>query len=835
MTTNSLQNEIEDYERLERFSGPAKRIMEKIKPLKSHVDIAKRRWFWELLQNAADYNDTVDIEIELTRESVKFRHNGNPFTYKDARNLIEPNSAKDDVTDIDKRETVGQFGTGFLATHILSLWIKVSGIIESKGQHFQFGFDLDRRGKDEKKELMSSIERSIYQLNDTKNHIPIWNYIPHKKCDTEFLYDFAFPYDFENGYSIAVYGIKTLDHILPYVFSFIPKVKSIRVLDKSQIVPTEYTFRGNEYIEIDGEKIFSVRKYDRLNSLLNEDFILLVKHGDTSVAVPIKQNELTGKYDILEYHPEIPKMFCVFPMIGTENFNFPVVINSQKFEPKTERNGIEVSAKDIINRQRMSEVLHAYIQLVDFAERNKWANLHRLCRIKEASDLDDVVRDWYKNIVTTIRSHFSSKELVETDNGRIKLSDAYIPYHNDKKQYVDQIYHLAHPLLKNKLPKSEHYAIWYEILDFQYFKNQKLDIERLLEEIQSLGNVNELAQKVGEECFNWLNKVIAFLCNTDQIYLLDRFSILPNQNGNFRVRKSLDVDEDVPEDLKTLLLELTVNRQDYKDFLLHKEVKTHSNLFDEKNKKTLLDISQEIDGTLRDFVGGKTEPIFLNAVNSLFRWINQAKQQRIISEDREKILFSWFWTNKAQIVLDTFSDENDRENAFIIVQSGKMDALAKIAQSDISGKDLELLANNIEAFKEFLNRRPVSSTNILLDDTVDDKTFVDEEIGAEGELYIFNYLVNKFGASLVEWSSKMGQAQYDFRIFKEDRSVRYYIDVKTTRRGIDNSDSIPFFMRYAQWNFLDQEESRDKYYIARLFRNGDGFRVKFLKVSMIEI
>jgi len=79
---NCLQHEIDDYERLERFSGPAKRIMEKITPLKSNVDIAKRRWFWELLQNASDYNDTVDVELELSQSFVKFRHNGNPFTYK---------------------------------------------------------------------------------------------------------------------------------------------------------------------------------------------------------------------------------------------------------------------------------------------------------------------------------------------------------------------------------------------------------------------------------------------------------------------------------------------------------------------------------------------------------------------------------------------------------------------------------------------------------------------------------------------------------------------------------------------------------------------------------
>ena len=66
-------------------------------------------------------------------------------------------------------------------------------------------------------------------------------------------------------------------------------------------------------------------------------------------------------------------------------------------------------------------------------------------------------------------------------------------------------------------------------------------------------------------------------------------------------------------------------------------------------------------------------------------------------------------------------------------------------------------------------------------------------------------------------------------------SVRYYIDVKTTVRGMANADSIPFFMRYSQWNFLDRSESLDKYFLARVFTEGDTFRVKFLKINKIEI
>ena len=33
----------------------------------------------------------------------------------------------------------------------------------------------------------------------------------------------------------------------------------------------------------------------------------------------------------------MPRIFCAFPLIGTEAFYFPFVVNSDKFVPKTER------------------------------------------------------------------------------------------------------------------------------------------------------------------------------------------------------------------------------------------------------------------------------------------------------------------------------------------------------------------------------------------------------------------------------------------------------------------------------------------------------------------
>ena len=45
---------------------------------------SRRRWIWELIQNASDCakEDKVSIKIEVTKNRLKFSHNGSIFTYK---------------------------------------------------------------------------------------------------------------------------------------------------------------------------------------------------------------------------------------------------------------------------------------------------------------------------------------------------------------------------------------------------------------------------------------------------------------------------------------------------------------------------------------------------------------------------------------------------------------------------------------------------------------------------------------------------------------------------------------------------------------------------------
>ncbi len=49
-----------------------------------------------------------------------------------------------------------------------------------------------------------------------------------------------------------------------------------------------------------------------------------------------------------------------------------------------------------------------------------------------------------------------------------------------------------------------------------------------------------------------------------------------------------------------------------------------------------------------------------------------------------------------------------------------------------------------------------------------------------------------------------------------------------------NADSIPFFMRNAQWDFLQTKEAKEKYLIARVFLGSETSNIKYININTKE-
>src|SRR5690554_446898 len=209
------------------FKLSAKDINDKLTKVRNRPEIAKRRWFWELLQNAKDSvkkTEKVDVRLQISKTEkgipfVKFSHNGNPFKYDDAKNLIFPYSDKDDEEDSDKS---GRFGTGFLATHILSPKIIVKGVYLKEDKPFDFTFTLDRSGTG-KGELAKSIDATWQDFRKKRTENTTYQY-DKSKFDTHFVYPLS-----DETLSLAKESIVDFQTSLPFALTFIPKINSVQI------------------------------------------------------------------------------------------------------------------------------------------------------------------------------------------------------------------------------------------------------------------------------------------------------------------------------------------------------------------------------------------------------------------------------------------------------------------------------------------------------------------------------------------------------------------------------------------------------------------------------
>ena len=144
MERDLTPEEIEKHNNRKLTADKIRQILSKVMETPSQ---SSKRWAWELMQNAKDIPNRfgeVSIKIELTENSLKFLHNGNPFTLKNIMGLIQQVSSKDSTNS--NEEVTGKFGTGFISTHLLSRKISVKGFVFHNGIHRKFDIILYRSG-----------------------------------------------------------------------------------------------------------------------------------------------------------------------------------------------------------------------------------------------------------------------------------------------------------------------------------------------------------------------------------------------------------------------------------------------------------------------------------------------------------------------------------------------------------------------------------------------------------------------------------------------------------------------------------------------------------------
>ncbi len=329
----------------------------------------------------------------------------------------------------------------------------------------------------------------------------------------------------------------------------------------------------------------------------------------------------------------------------------------------------------------------------------------------------------------------------------------------------------------------------------------------------------------------WLDNFSYFVFVAEQDdKILDLYAILPNQSGQFRHKKDLKKDEDIPEELKMILELLT--RDDWNDFLLARSLKRVEQLFEKEKTKTIQDIATDIDRAIKEWEHNhKIGDIkFPKVITEMIKWSNTQ-----LGKKNEK-LFSYFYANKAQLLLKTLDKHEVSSGIFTILNHlDKLSVLTELAEnSEISEQDLQDFAQNRAKYKELKELREQISEqdfNVLIR-KVSLQEIGEQDIaaiGREGEEFVYHKLVKKFGKSCVDWLNKDSESfsPYDFVVIDNNGEEYLYIDAKTTLTEESRADRIPFYVGNSEWNF---SENKDRYYLARVFGIRTATpRVKFLK------
>lgn len=592
-----------------------------------------RRWIWELLQNAKDVIiDDGQIEINLTDSAVEFSHNGSPFQHSNLLAILSQRSTKaPSYTDDEKQtffdrlfseeginnddakkflNTSGRFGTGFMTTYLLSKKISLESIYTTSDRIKSFVISLDREAEtpDQMKEKVKKSFASFTELeqsNDTENNIS--DYKEGSKCYTKFVYE----YDAE-GKKIAEIGIADLHKSIPFTLSFVEKINSVKVIEYGKVT----TYTRLKPLTFNSVSIVRIEKETENDKALIEIAKVSEKHDALTISIPV-ENIGESKYKILFPNEATPRKFISFPLVGSETFPFPVIINSPLFNPADDtRSSVSLNLsgsfqydkKVHLNRAIFEKSIGLYKQLLSFASEKNWENIHYLAKSDLPIDVDKI---WYQqNIQQEIRKEILDADIVATEHctTRIKPKDAKFPIYKSDK--LDEFWALCQYLIGDNIPRKDDVEIWKNIIEAntESWLGADFDftLEKLLLLIQDEGTFTEFSKKYfsnNEEAFSALNKIIQF-AEDENKELLDRkenpLKVFPDQTPEsiFREKRDLSRDINVPFQIKNLL-------RTTGDNWYEKLVRNEITIFERESKLTIKHASDIIKDKIEKSFSGK--------------------------------------------------------------------------------------------------------------------------------------------------------------------------------------------------------------------------------------
>ena len=498
------------------------------------------RWIWELLQNARDAagGEGVRIRAHVSATEFRFEHDGKPFVSEEIAHLIYHGSTK-----IEDFEDIGQFGSGFLATHLLSTIIRVVGRLEDSSG---FDFPLDRAGRtaEDVREAMDRSWAAFEQSVEDARHAP--------DATTSFAYDIAEPVARE----MAEAGLEELRRSGPLVLAFCPEITEIAVETSS----------AEWKLSRDSQEQGSVLRIRYVVDGEEQSRFVAVAGAEAECCAALQLRPGESGLEVDQAQEKVAKLFVLFPLIGSERLGLPATVNSRRFKPREDRDGIVAGdspgARE--NRRLLEDSVRHQEQLLEWCAEKQWAGAERMLAFDTAhlpGWADGA--PWFRQLLIELVRKARETPLMRTLGGEwIVPQAAWLPAADDRS-HRERLWTLMSSWegAEARLPDhddlvswSRNLSGWQKLMGRSHEDmDEALTITKVARLVNEAGSVDGLQGRLTRGSgLSWLVSLLELARDAGETPLLDGHNLLPTQSGRLRRRPDIRRDEGISEELKDI-------------------------------------------------------------------------------------------------------------------------------------------------------------------------------------------------------------------------------------------------------------------------------------------
>ena len=647
-----------------------------------NIEDVRKRWIWELLQNAHDARDPngnkLIVEVEYrTEEKLIFLHNGRGFKPNEIAHIVKSGTTKD-----SDKKTQGKFGRGFLTTHLLSSTVDIAGLLDTDKEEKWFDFTLERNHKPQEalvKSLKQSQKAFIGSIKIDKPAIP-----------DPFTTQFIFPIHKSGAKEAVKSGLDTLEQCAPYVIAFNPEFSSINIKRPDRTLCFEY-------FPSDVSQIGQITVSENKNGEFSKRQYLLASSEEktseekTSVAVPI---ELNGDSSISSSVEDTPRLYSAFPLVGTDSYSFPAVINDPGFSLPPERDGIQLDGGDpasLNNKTIVEESCEMLVRLLkDTASKHgNHEHLHRWAEIPNVDRRAFQTESELKNCLKNLIEQIIHADVLLTQSGELTTPKNAILPEVENEGNIEVLWDLLNDWkeYREKLPRRGETVGWYKAVKSWEVVWGTVPTEMII----SMTNVHRLVALLVKKCscledlqnelqegvsaVDWLNRLYTFLQDNE---LLDnkmrKNRIFLDQDNKFKHLDQLHRDAFGDEKLKDIaeLLGWPIKSELYNTHLTTLDkIERHTDDWNQDYvvRRLLIKLKEHAKDN-----PDNPDDKFKRASVDLFAWIVSEKKYSLLSDFP---MFSEIYdSGKTKVIslLDPNPDDSpDKERPLAPVKSWKSD------------------------------------------------------------------------------------------------------------------------------------------------------------------